>query len=156
MPYFAAVFAQTDSGWIAAEADLGQAEQPEDVTDLMREAAVEAAADTPGEIVVLLVEENDTWFGVVRVDGEDDPRIFLSDAAAAQASGLGGLIAELVADGLEPKADGDPAGDPAVLTDLGTDADRLLGLAERAVPTDALADLAEHAGFAEELDALRA
>lgn len=151
MPYFAAVFAQTASGWLATEADLAQSEQPEDVTDLLREAAMEA----PAELVVLLVEENDAWFGVVRVDGEDDPRVFLSDAAAARAGGLGELIAELITDGLAPAKDGDPAGDPTLLTELGTGEDRLLGLSDRAVPTDALSDLAEQAGFADELDSLR-
>lgn len=151
MPYFAAVFAQTDEGWVAAEADLAESEAPDDVTDLLQEAALE----TVGGPVVLLVEENDAWFGVVRLDADEDPRIFLSDAAAAQGSGLGGLLFELVTDGVEPKVDGDPAGDPTLLSDLGTDETKLLDLSERAVPTDALSEVAEHAGFTEELDSLR-
>ncbi|MDX6742695.1 tRNA adenosine deaminase-associated protein [Actinocorallia sp. A-T 12471] len=153
MPSFAAVFARTDSGWIAADADLAQSEQPEDVTDLLREAALEA----PGDLVVLLVEDNDAWFGVVRVDGEDDPRVFVSDASAAQAAPgvLGELLLDLVTDGLEAKADGDPVGDPALLGDLGTAEERLMRLSDRAVPTDALDEIAQSAGFADELDALR-
>ncbi|GAB2840260.1 hypothetical protein GCM10022221_44550 [Actinocorallia aurea] len=151
MPYFAAVFAQTESGWIATEADVGMSEQPEDVTDLLREASLEAS----GELVVLLVEDNDAWFGVVRLDGEEDPRVFVSDASAAKVGGLGELLLELATDGLEAKADGDPVGDPTVLADLGTGEDRLLGLADRAVPTDAIEEIAEKAGFADELDSLR-
>ncbi|GAA0940238.1 tRNA adenosine deaminase-associated protein [Actinocorallia libanotica] len=152
MPYFAAVFAQTDEGWMAAEAELAESETTEDVTDLLREAALE----TTGGPVLLLVEENDAWFGVLRLDGEDDPRAFLSDGAAAHNSALGGLLTELTGDPREPAADGDPLGDPELLTDLGTDETRLLRLSERAIPTDALTDIAEHAGFTEELDSLRA
>ena len=42
----------------------------------MRETAIETAADT----VVLLVEQEDEWFAVVRLDDGGDPRVFLSDA----------------------------------------------------------------------------
>jgi putative tRNA adenosine deaminase-associated protein len=151
VPYFAAVFAQTEEGWVACEADLAESEVSDDVTDLMREVALESVGDP----VLLLVEENDAWFAVVRLDGDEDPRIFVSDAAAAQGSGLGGLLFELVTEGLETKVDGDPAGDPTLLDDLGVPSPRLLDLGERAVPTDALSELAEGAGFTEELDALR-
>lgn len=151
VPYFAAVFAQTDEGWMAAEADLSESETSEDVTDLLREAALEAS----GGVALLLVEENDAWFGVLRLDGEDDPRVFLSDAAAAHNSALGGLLSELIDDETEPAADGDPAGDAGLLADLGTDEPGLLRLSEHAIPTDALSDLAERAGFTEELDSLR-
>ncbi|MEO5873643.1 MAG: hypothetical protein ABIS86_10900 [Streptosporangiaceae bacterium] len=154
MPYFAAVFAQTDQGWVAVEADLAESEDLEDVTDLMREAAVESVGDP----VLLLIEENDAWFGVLRLDGDEDLRIFLSDVTAAQSSALGELLYELVPLQLDPvktEADGDPGGDVEVLADLGTDAVRLLDLSERAVPTEALAALAEQAGFTQELDSLR-
>ncbi|MEO3785198.1 tRNA adenosine deaminase-associated protein [Actinocorallia sp. B10E7] len=151
MPYFAAVFAQTDEGWMAAEADLAESETSEDVTDLLREAALEAS----GETALLLIEENDAWFGVLRLVGEEDPRVFLSDGAAAHNSAIGGILSELVGDRPEPAADGDPIGDPTLLADLGTDEARLLRLGERAIPTDALTDIAEHAGFTEELDSLR-
>ncbi|GAA3213506.1 tRNA adenosine deaminase-associated protein [Actinocorallia longicatena] len=151
MPYFAAVFASTDEGWVATEADLTESEAPDDVTDLMREVALEAVGDP----VLLLIEENDAWFAVVRLDGEEDPRIFVSDASAAQGSGLGGLLFELVTEGVEVKTDGDPAGDPTLLDDLGITPVKLLDLGERAVPTDALAEVAEGAGFTEELDSLR-
>ncbi|GAB3668578.1 hypothetical protein GCM10027589_35170 [Actinocorallia lasiicapitis] len=151
MPYFAAVFARTDEGWVATDADLAESEISEDVTDLMREVALEASGDP----VLLLVEMNDAWFGVVRLDGEEDPRAFVSDATAAQTSGLGELLFELAADETEAKADGDPAGDPTLLDDLGVGSERLLELGERAVPTDALAELAVGVGFDEELDSLR-
>lgn len=151
VPYFAAVFAQTDEGWMAAETDLAQSETPEDVTDLLREAALE----TSGGTVLLLIEENDAWFGILRLDGEDDPRVFVSDGSAAHNSALGGILSEMIDDEKEPAADGDPIGDPTLLTDLGTDEPHLLDLSERAIPTDALADLAEHAGFTDELDSLR-
>jgi putative tRNA adenosine deaminase-associated protein len=153
VPYFAAVFAQTEQGWVATEADLAETEGLDDVTDLMREAAVESVGDP----VLLLVEENDAWFAVLRLDGDEDPRIFMSDVTAAQGSVLGELLYELVplSDAVNGKIDGDPGGDTEVLADLGTGAEQLLDLSERAVPTDALSAVAEQAGFTEELDSLR-
>lgn len=40
----------------------------------------------------MLIEQEDAWFGVVRVDGEDDPRIYVSDAAAAARSSYGEIL----------------------------------------------------------------
>lgn len=136
---------------MAAEAELAESETAEDVTDILREAALE----TSGGTVLLLVEENDAWFGVLRLDGEDDPRIFLSDGSAAHNSALGGLLTELTDTTGEPAVNGDPLGDPDILADLGVDAAALHRLSERAMPADALTDIAEHAGFTEELDSLR-
>ncbi|MEU6034334.1 MULTISPECIES: tRNA adenosine deaminase-associated protein [Actinomadura] len=144
MSYFAAVFAQTPQGWVGTEAMLSEAEDVDDVADLMREAAVESYGDP----VVLLVEEDDEWFAIVRLDGEGDPRAFVS---AARGDGLGALLQELVGD----VPDGETAGDLHLLDDLGVDAERLVELGERALPGDALATIAELAGFGEEFDRLR-
>ncbi len=54
-----------------------------DLADLAREAAVD------DDTVLVFIEQEDAWFGVVRVDGEEDPRVFLSDAAAAARSSYG-------------------------------------------------------------------
>ncbi|MEU5880904.1 hypothetical protein [Spirillospora sp. NPDC047279] len=144
MSYFAAVFAQTPHGWLGTEAVLAEAESVDDVADLMREAAVESYGDP----VLLLIEENDEWFAVVRLDGEDDPRAYVS---AAREDGLGGLFHQLVGD----VPDGDAAGDPELLEDLGVDGKRLSDLGERALPGDALLTVAEIAGFGEQFDRLR-
>ncbi|GAA4238959.1 hypothetical protein GCM10022254_57070 [Actinomadura meridiana] len=144
MSYFAAVFARTPQGWVGAEAVLAEAEHVDDVADLMREAAVESY----GDMVVLLVEQDDDWFAVVRLDGDDEPRAYLS---AVHEDGLGSLLQQLVGD----VPDGDPAGDPALLDDLGVDAERLDDLGERGLPGDALLTVAEQVGFGEEFDRLR-
>jgi putative tRNA adenosine deaminase-associated protein len=145
--YFAAVFARTESGWIGADADLSETLGLDDVADLMRETAVEAI----GDLVVLLVEEDDTWFGVIRMDGDDEPRVFLSDPEAGRSSRIGVQLAEPLGE----SPDGEPAGEAELLDDLGIDANQLVELSERALPADALSAVAEQAGFAEEYDRLR-
>lgn len=142
--YFAAVFAQTPQGWVGTEAVLDEAESVDDIADLMREAAVESYGDP----VVLLVEQDDDWFAVVRLDRDDEPRPYIS---AVRGDGLASLFQQLVGD----VPDGDAAGDAALLEDLGVDAGRLGELGERALPGDALLSVAERAGFGEEFDRLR-
>ena len=105
-----------------------------------------------------MVEREDAWWGVVRVDGEDDPRVFVSDAAGALAS----AYAEILVVGDEDDEDGEVvrqgtcAGDFDLLADLGTPPETLREMCEEEVlPMDALAAVAERAGFAEVLDSLR-
>jgi putative tRNA adenosine deaminase-associated protein len=147
VPYFAALFARTETGWIGADADLSELISLDDVTDLMRETAVEAI----GDLVLMLIEEDDTWFAVVRLEGDDEPRLFVSDPESGRTS----EIAALLADPLGEVSDAEPAGDLTLLDDLGTDADRLVELSERALPGDALTIVAEQAGFVDEFDRLR-
>lgn len=147
MSYFAAVFARTEAGWIGTDADLSEIMSLDDAADLMREAALEAT----GDLVLMLVEEDDTWFAVIRLDGDDEPRVFLSDPEAGHTSKIAGLFAEPLGE----LTDNEPAGEVALLDDLGTDADRLIELSERALPGDALTIVAEQAGFVDEFDRLR-
>lgn len=142
--YFSAVFARTPQGWVGAEAVLAEAEGVDDVADLMREAAVESYGDP----VVLLIEQDDDWFAVVRLDGDEEPHAYVS---TIRDDGLGALFHQLVGD----VPDGEPAGDPSLLADLGLDAEELGDLGERALPGDALLVVAERAGFGEEFDRLR-
>ncbi|AUG78362.1 hypothetical protein CFP65_3572 [Kitasatospora sp. MMS16-BH015] len=86
--YFAAVLARTDDGWEASETELDDVETVSDLADLAREHAQDDGT------VLVLIEQEDSWFGVVRVDGEDDPRIFVSDAAAAARSSYGSMLAD--------------------------------------------------------------
>ncbi|MQY05376.1 tRNA adenosine deaminase-associated protein [Actinomadura macrotermitis] len=144
MPYFAAVFARTAEGWVGTEPELAEAASVDDVADQMREAAVE----TYGESVVLLIEQDDDWFAVLRLDGEDDPRAFVS---TVRGDGLGGLLHPLVGDA----PDGAAGGDPGLLEDLGVSGAQLGDLGDRALPSDALPRIAELAGFGEEFDRLR-
>jgi putative tRNA adenosine deaminase-associated protein len=147
VPYFAAAFARTEVGWVGADADLSETLGLDDLADLMRETAVEAA----GDLVVMLVEENDAWFGVIRLDSDDDPRVFLSDPEAARTS----RIAAQLGEPLGELPDGTPGGEANLLDDLGVDENRLVELSERSLPGDALTVVAERAGFADEFDRLR-
>jgi putative tRNA adenosine deaminase-associated protein len=153
VPYFAAVFAQTEAGWVGTEADLSEAKVMDDVSDLLRESALE----TGGDPVVLLVEEDDEWFAVLRLDGEEDPRVFLSDARAIATSELAGLLYQFIGAAEEAPdggVDSVPDGDRELLADLGMNAHGLDELSERSLPTDALLIVAEQVGFADEFDRL--
>jgi len=146
----------TGGTWSGAEADLAEVEDLDGLADLLREAGASA---------LLLVEEDDEWFGVVRVDGDDDARVFLSDRRVLVTSGL---AARLFADALPaptPADDDDessrpeiePAGDAELLADLGTTGDRLVELTaeEGLLPADVVAALGEAAGAADVLEELR-
>jgi putative tRNA adenosine deaminase-associated protein len=150
VPYFSVTFARSDAGWIGTETDLTEVAGVDDITDIMRETAVETAPDT----VVLLVEQEDEWFAVVRLDDGEDPRVFLSDPRATLTSDLAHMLHEQIGAIDEVPTD-DPVGDPGLLADLGTDAARLTELGERRLPGDALSVIAERAGFAEDYERLR-
>ncbi|MEU3218226.1 hypothetical protein [Streptomyces sp. NPDC006971] len=97
--YFAALLARTEDGWEASDTELDDVETLSDLTDLAREAS--ADEDT----VLVFIEQEDAWFGVIRVDGEDDPRIFVSDATAAARSSYGEILLTDELLGREPGAD---------------------------------------------------
>lgn len=84
--YFAALLARTEDGWEASDTELDDVETLSDLADLAREASPE------DDTVLVLIEQEDAWFGVVRVDGEEDPRIYVSDAAAAARSSYGEIL----------------------------------------------------------------
>lgn len=84
--YFAALLARTEDGWEASDTELDDVETLSDLTDLAREASEEA------DTVLVLIEQEDAWFGVLRLDGEEDPRIYVSDAAAAARSSYGEIL----------------------------------------------------------------
>jgi putative tRNA adenosine deaminase-associated protein len=151
VPYFSVAFARnSDVGWIGTETDLAEVAGVDDITDIMRETAVETAGDT----VVLLIEQEDEWFAVVRLDDADDPRVFLSDPRATQTSDLAHMLHEQIGE-IDEVPTGDPVGDPGLLSDLGIEAARLTRLGERTLPGDALSVIAERVGFAEDYDRLR-
>ncbi|WP_409239710.1 hypothetical protein [Streptomyces sp. PA5.6] len=86
--YFAALLARTEDGWEASDTELDDVETLSDLADLAREAT----ADYDDDTVLVFIEQEDAWFGVVRVDGEEDPRIYVSDAAAAARSSYGEIL----------------------------------------------------------------
>ncbi len=109
--YFAALLARTQDGWEASDTELDDVETLSDLTDLAREASVDE------DTVLVFIEQEDAWFGVVRVEGEEDPRIFVSDAAAAARSSYGEILTNELLGG----DDDDPADDLDTLDLDGTE-----------------------------------
>ena len=97
--YFAALLARTEDGWEASDTELDDVETLSDLTDLAREASVDE------DTVLVYIEQEDAWFGVIRVDGEEDPRIYVSDASAAARSSYGEILLTDELLGREPGAD---------------------------------------------------
>lgn len=214
--YFAALLARSADRWTARDADLDEIEDVAGLVELMREVPEdEDEEEEEPDTSVLLLEQEEVWFAVVRLDADEDPRLFVSDLAAVSRSayadlllsadllpvgpdgrpaerltgvpgGNGGtatvdLDEELAAEGVEIGDEEDaltngsrlaagladepdehrplhsgPAGDAELLADFGVQASKLLGLCRQAVaPADALADLADALGAADELEEVR-
>lgn len=98
--YFAALLARTEDGWEASDTELDDVETLSDLADLAREAGPDE------DTVLVLIEQEGGWFGVVRVDGEEDPRLYVSDAAAAARSSYGEILLTDELLGREPGDDG--------------------------------------------------
>jgi putative tRNA adenosine deaminase-associated protein len=165
--YFAAALARTADGWTGRELDLHEVEDLESLAEELRDLV----EDDDAGPALLLLEEDDEYVGVVRVDAGalDEPRVFLSDRRAVLGSDVAAMLwEEQEAAGEDEEEDDDeddegtrpvaePVGDPALLTDLGTPSDVLLELCaeEGLLPGDVLTGIAERAGFLEVLDGLR-
>ncbi|MFF2541328.1 tRNA adenosine deaminase-associated protein [Kitasatospora sp. NPDC058063] len=176
--YFAAVLARTEDGWDVSETELDDVETLADLADLARDSAQD------DDSVLIFIEQEDAWFAVVRVDGEEDPRIFVSDGAAAARSSYGSVLTDELVDQAGESEFGDldhlldeteeaeeqdeedadarggvpvgPLGDAHLLTEFGLASEALLALSgEGAVPGDALEEIAEALGCGEVLEAVR-
>ncbi|MGW6568464.1 tRNA adenosine deaminase-associated protein [Streptomyces sp. NPDC054975] len=175
--YFAALLARTEDGWEASDTELDDVETLSDLIDLAREASVD------DDVVILFIEQEDAWFGVLRIEGEDDPRIYVSDGAAAARSSYGEILTkEILGDDLDDadtledlNLDGTEDGEPLDRDDEEDEAvasadtvpaapvgDRLiladLGMSEsqlQELASDALAEIADTLGAAEVLETVR-
>ncbi|GAA4917663.1 tRNA adenosine deaminase-associated protein [Streptomonospora salina] len=160
MSIFSAVFCRVADEWTGTETELDDAATIDDVADAMRDACGGAAEGT----MVLVMEADDEWFAVVRVEDHADPRVFLSDVRVVHESQVAALLldsgeieAPEQAEGTGQKPYPQPGGDSRLLDDLGTPASDLEALttSEGLLPGDVLTDVAERAGFGEPLEALR-
>ncbi|MBT2441124.1 hypothetical protein J7E93_13590 [Streptomyces sp. ISL-36] len=177
--YLAALLARTEDGWEASDTEIDDVETLSDLIELAREASVD------DDTVIVFIEQEDAWFGLLRVEGEDDPRIYVSDGAAAARSSYGEILtkellgddqdddtADLDALDLDGTEDGEPldredddeetVGATADAVPAAPVGDRLiladLGLAEKellALESDALAEIADALGAAEVLETVR-
>ncbi|MFB7411748.1 hypothetical protein ACFCZ2_31660 [Streptomyces sp. NPDC056202] len=176
--YFAALLARTEDGWEASDTELDDVETLSDLTELAREASDD-------DTVIVFIEQEDAWFGIVRIEGEEDPRVYVSDGAAAARSSYGEILTrEILGDDLDDivdeleslDLDGTEDGEPL---DGDTDDDEETNVAAEAVPaapvgdrliladlgmppadlmaldSDALAEIADALGAAEVLEAVR-
>ena len=171
MTYAAAALARVDGAWFGDELDLEDVEDLDGVVELLREVVGDDATTA-----LLFVEEDDEWFAVLRVDSDNEPRVFVSDARVVASSDTAALFAEAAVevsvddddaddDNADEddeadegtRADGDPTGDASLLADLGTPAHRLLELCaeEGQLPADVITALCEAAGCLDVLEKLR-
>lgn len=164
MSHFAAALARTDDGWTGRELDLNAIEDLEALTDQLRDLSGEDGGPS-----LLLLEEDDEYVAVVRVDGGasglDDPRIFLSDRRAGSGSGVAAMLwdqdelggTDDDEDDEDTRPVVEPVGDAALLSDLGVTAHALLDLCaeEGLMPADVLSGVADRVGFLEILEGLR-
>ncbi|WP_214318976.1 tRNA adenosine deaminase-associated protein [Nonomuraea sediminis] len=153
---FSAAFVRTSNGWSGAEVDLSAAEIVDDFGDAVSET-LGLAGD---ELALLCVEVEDEWFAIARYRGEEEPRVFLSDAHAIMSDSIGELFAEFAGVAVDKENNGlgiRPAGDFELLSDLGVSSEELLELSmeEGVLPADILSVIAERLAFADELDRLR-
>jgi putative tRNA adenosine deaminase-associated protein len=165
---FAAAVARGKNGWTASELDLTGLADIDEVVDALRDAEPDA------EVSLLFVESDDLYLAVLRLDENEDLRVFGSDSAFADESRIGKvLLAEIEAPVLEiddlaagsddeadrPAADpdADPVGDSELLADLGVSSHRLLSLcaSEGLLPSDVTAELCQKIGCGDEVEELR-
>ena len=167
---FAAAVARGKNGWTASEVELSGLADIDEVVDRLQDAEPEA------ELSLLFVEADDQYLVILRLDEDEDLRVFGSDSAFAEESRLGSLLlGDIEAPALElddiaaPAADGDdeeqpaadpdadPVGDPELLADLGVSGRRLLALCglEGMLPADVTAEICQRMGCGDEMEELR-
>jgi putative tRNA adenosine deaminase-associated protein len=193
--YFAALLRRSADRWQARDADLDEIEDIAGLVEFMREVSDDEEEEEEPDTTVLLLEQEEVWFAVVRLDAEEDPRVFVSDVSAVSRSAYGELLlsigltpvgpdgepadefeggeeaeddeddedeppeledlAEIEPDERRPLPSG-PAGDALLLEDFDVSAAKLARLCRKGLlPADALADVAEALGAAEELEEVR-
>lgn len=161
MRAFAALLVRRDDKWFGSELDLSDCETVTDIADV--------ALDLDGQPRLVLVEQDDEYAAIVRIEDDDDePRAFLSNGHAADAYPLAAVIAEELPeigedeladdDDAPPAHDAAPFGDPEIVADLGTSSVDLLAMCahEGTLPIDLLCVICENAGCADVFDDLRA
>ncbi|CAM5546815.1 tRNA adenosine deaminase-associated protein [Streptomyces narbonensis] len=139
--YFAALLARTEDGWEASDTELDDVETLSDLAELAREASDD-------DTVIVYIEQEDAWFGIVRIEGEEDPRIYVSDGAAAARSSYGEILTrEILGDDLDAELDelesldldGTEDGEP--LSDDADNDDEPGGVAAELVPSAPVGDV---------------
>lgn len=159
MAHTAIAMTRDASGWSGEERSLTEVEDLDGLTDELR--------DEVGSTVLLFVEEDDEWLGIVRVTGDNDPQVFLSDRRSLATSDIADKI---FADALPvlpppgndddddtPRPQAEAVGDADLLAEFGTPGDVLVELCaeEGLLPGDVISTLCERAGCLDVLDEIR-
>jgi putative tRNA adenosine deaminase-associated protein len=170
MSYFAALLIRSGDRWRGEDAEIDDCESLSDLGDALR--------DRSGEVRLLVIEQDDEYAAVVRLDDDaDDPRAFLSDGHAADAYPMAAIVAEDLAEigkedddedidieddplldsDIPPTHDGAPFGDADIVEDLGTSATDLLAMCAHpgTLPVDLLVAVCEKAGCGQAFEDLR-
>ncbi|HVE62878.1 MAG TPA: tRNA adenosine deaminase-associated protein [Mycobacteriales bacterium] len=152
------MLAQTSQGWVGREIDMADIADLDALADQMRDASGEGTA-------LLFLEENEEYLAIVRVDGDADPRTFISDDRAVGTSALAELIMQDIVppepteedeeEGIKPEPEA--VGDAEIVASFGISADSLLELCaeEGYLPADIMTAICETAGCVEVLDEVR-
>lgn len=160
MPYFAAALVQGPDGWTAREVEMDNVEDLDTLVESLRDSA-------DGGTALFFLEEDDEYLAIVRVDGDGDPRTFISDDRAVGTSALAALIMEDVTAPEEAEGDDDDeestrpdaeiAGDADIVASYGISAERLLEICstEGMLPGDIVTAICEKAGCVDVLDEIR-
>jgi putative tRNA adenosine deaminase-associated protein len=161
MSYFAAALVRAGDTWTGAEVGLDDSENLVDLAEVLR--------DLSGDVRLLIIEQDDEYAAIVRLDDddEDEPRAFLSDGHAADAYPMAAMVAEdLVEIGEDelqddedapPAHDSAPFGDADIVEDLGTSAADLLAMCAHpgTLPVDLIVAVCEKAGCGQVFEDLR-
>ncbi|WP_062245051.1 tRNA adenosine deaminase-associated protein [Brevibacterium epidermidis] len=184
MSYFTEILADSGDGFRALDVDVRDANDLDDLVDMMR-----SAAGDDGEAVAV-IEHEDEWFGLVRLCSNNEVKIFLSDLAAVEASPFAEIFADFLdsrpdaydaepeedfgaeddegtiaedddddegVEMLEFDADAEWGGDADIYSDRGVPAATLIDQVEsyRSDPARVVAHVGETVGFADQLEAAR-
>lgn len=115
MSYFSAVICRNGSGWRALDVDLEDLESLDEVGDHLRAAS-------HGGPVLAVLEREDEWFALIRVDDDNEPRVFVSDLDATQRSHYAEMLAPVADVELEEYAElRNPSASTSTPSDLGDD-----------------------------------
>ncbi|MEJ5945453.1 tRNA adenosine deaminase-associated protein [Pseudokineococcus basanitobsidens] len=123
MSYFTAVITCEEGAWRSHDVDVEDVTDLDDLADVLRRVAPD------GGTALAVLEHEDEWFAVARLDGDtlaagedvdEEVRLFVSDLAASQRSHYGDLVApaaETEAEmGDEPEEAPEEVTDPASRT----------------------------------------
>lgn len=161
MAYFAVALTRDGGHWSGTEVDLTGVYDLDSLVDQLRELG-----DDPDALTLFFVEEDDEWLGIVRVQGDADARVFLSDGRFVEESRIAAMIYQAPEEERVPntededesrRPEAEPAGDVELLADLGVTGKQLLDICaeEGALPSDIASELCEEAGCLDPLERLR-